>query len=93
MKQLQQKQQKLQLRENMKKPNNWRKNHLTLLLIFYLLKNCIYTRNQVICMFLQGVVILIRPVEPSVTGIKIDSSDQEAELSDQEVLEIAHQAA
>ena len=31
MKQLQQKQQKLQLRENMKKPNNWRKNHLILL--------------------------------------------------------------
>ena len=34
MKQLQQKQQKLQLRENMKKPNNWRKNHLTLLFGF-----------------------------------------------------------
>ena len=30
MKQLQQKQQKLRLRENTKKPNNWRKNHLTL---------------------------------------------------------------
>ena len=30
MKQLQQKQQKLQHKENMKKPNNWRKNHRTL---------------------------------------------------------------
>ena len=30
MKQLQQKQQKLQHKENMKKPNNWRKNHHTL---------------------------------------------------------------
>ena len=30
-----------------------------------------------VCTMLQGVVTLTRPVEPSATGIKMESSDQE----------------
>ena len=37
-----------------------------------------FRKSAAITIIVQGVVTLIRPVEPSATGIKMKSSDQEA---------------